>query len=115
MIRKSIETCLLLLFIGLFNISLNGQNKETDLIGQLLSKNKNLFSKVLEAPGKYKVQIIDRIKEGMRPKSVWVGNQYDASSHGTKLLKSMFGEFRAFSFPKSVHATREVINIISNE
>lgn len=58
MIRKSIETCLLLLFIGLFNTSLNGQNKETDLIEQLLSKNKNLFSKVLESPGKYKVQII---------------------------------------------------------
>lgn len=62
--------------------------------------------------GKLKVRIIDRIKEGIRPKSVWIGKQYDASSHGTKLLKAMFGEFRAFSFPKSVFATQEVINIV---
>ena len=62
--------------------------------------------------GKFSVQIIDRIKSGTRPKSVWTGKQYDASSHGTKLLKSMFGEVRTFSFPKSLYATQEVINIV---
>lgn len=58
--------------------------------------------------GEYKVKIKDRIKEGVRPKSVWVGSQYDASSHGTKLLKKMFGE-SPFSFPKSVYAVKETI------
>lgn len=44
----------------------------------------------------YKVQIIDRIKTGVRPKSVWVGSRYDASTHGTKWLKSMFGDHSPF-------------------
>ncbi len=67
--------------------------------------------------GDWKIQIIDRIKDGIRPKSIWVGSKYDASSHGTKLLKSMFGESADFSFPKSVHAVRDTlfINVASDK
>jgi adenine-specific DNA-methyltransferase len=61
----------------------------------------------------FKVQIIDRIKAGTRPKSVWVGKEYDASSHGTKLLKTLFGESGTFTFPKSLYATRDVLYIIA--
>lgn len=57
----------------------------------------------------YRVQIIDRIKNGVRPKSVWTGSRYDASSHGTKLLKKMFGESNNFSFPKSIFATQDCL------
>jgi adenine-specific DNA-methyltransferase len=67
---------------------------------------------VTKRGGGYKVEIIDRIKEGVRPKSVWTGKQYDASAHGTKLLKSLFGEAGAFSFPKSVHATKDVVYLV---
>jgi adenine-specific DNA-methyltransferase len=62
--------------------------------------------------GGYKVEIVDRIKDGIRPKSVWTGRQYDASSHGTKLLKALFGEPGIFSFPKSVHATKDVLYLV---
>lgn len=65
--------------------------------------------------GGYKVEIIDRIKSGVRPKSVWVGKQYDASSHGTKLLTSLFGEAGAFSFPKSLYATRDVVFLVTGD
>ena len=67
--------------------------------------------------GDWKIQIIDRIKDGIRPKSIWVGSKYDASSHGTKLLKSMFGESADFSFPKSVHAVKDTlfINVASDK
>jgi len=65
--------------------------------------------------GQFKVQIIDRIKSGTRPKSVWIGKQYDASSHGTKLLKAIFGETGAFTFPKSLHATHDVLYILTGE
>ena len=54
--------------------------------------------------GNWKVQIIDRIKAGTRPKSVWTGAKYDASAHGTKLIKNLFKNPPAFSFPKSVNA-----------
>ena len=63
--------------------------------------------------GEYKVQIIDRIKKGVRPKSVWVDSKYDATSHGTKLLKKMFGGEKVFSFPKSLHAVKDVIHLFT--
>lgn len=64
--------------------------------------------------GGYKIEIIDRIKEGTRPKSIWVGARYDASSHGTKLLKDILGEARQFDFPKSLYAVRDAVYCITN-
>jgi len=64
-------------------------------------------------PGRFKIEIIDRIKEGIRPKSVWVGAGYDASSHGTKLLNDILGEARQFDFPKSVHAVRDAVYCVT--
>ncbi|MDZ4712640.1 MAG: site-specific DNA-methyltransferase [bacterium] len=66
--------------------------------------------KIEKTNGDYKVRIKDRIKVGSRPKSVWVGAQYDASSHGTKLLKKLFGK-SPFSFSKSLYAVIETINL----
>ena len=65
--------------------------------------------------GDWKVQIIDRIKEGTRPKSVWVGKQYDAASHGTKLLKNMFGDVTPFSFPKSLYSVKDALHIATGD
>jgi adenine-specific DNA-methyltransferase len=58
--------------------------------------------------GQWKVLLIDRIKDGVRPKSVWVGSKYDAASHGTKLLKKLFGTSE-FGFPKALGATQDVV------
>ena len=63
--------------------------------------------------GEWKVQIIDRIKQGIRPKSVWIESKYDASSHGTKLLKELFDGKKVFSFPKSIHAVKDVIDLFT--
>jgi len=63
----------------------------------------------------WKVQIIDRIKQGIRPKSVWVDSKYDASSHGTKLLKELFEGKKVFSFPKSIHAVKDVIDLFTEK
>ena len=65
--------------------------------------------------GDWKVQIIDRIKQGIRPKSVWVDSKYDASSHGTKLLKELFDGKKVFSFPKSIHAVKDVIDLFTEK
>ena len=65
--------------------------------------------------GDWKVQIIDRIKQGIRPKSVWVESKYDASSHGTKLLKELFDGKKLFSFPKSIHAVKDVIDLFTEK
>jgi len=64
--------------------------------------------------GKYRVEIIDRVKEGSRPKSIWSGSRYDAATHGTKLLKAILGEARQFDFPKSVHAVRDALYCLTS-
>ena len=65
--------------------------------------------------GQWKVKIIDKIKEGTRPKSVWTDSKYDASSHGTKLLKNLFEGQKVFSYPKSIYAVKDVIEILSEK
>lgn len=65
--------------------------------------------------GTYKVQLIDRIKDGTRPKTMWVDSKYDASSHGTKLLKSLFEGEKVFSFPKSLYAVKDVIELFTEK
>lgn len=64
--------------------------------------------------GRYRIEIIDRVKTGTRPKSVWTGARYDAATHGTKLLKAILGEARQFDFPKSVHAVRDTLYCLTN-
>ena len=63
--------------------------------------------------GQWKVKIMDQIKEGIRPKSVWTDSRYDASSHGTKLLKNLFEGQKVFSYPKSIHAVKDVIKLFT--
>ncbi len=63
---------------------------------------------------KYKVEIKDRIKEGKRPKSIWVGPQYDASSHGTKHIKKLFTNPN-FSYPKSIFSVIDTISLVTND
>ena len=63
--------------------------------------NNNEINIVKRSNGTFKVEIIDRIKEGTRPKSVWLNSKYDASSHGTKLIQKMMPDV-GFSFPKSI-------------
>ena len=70
--------------------------------------------KIDKVRGEYKVRIIDKIKEGVRPKSVWCGSQYDASAHGTKLIKNLFGD-SYFSFPKALGTVFDSLQIICNE
>src|SRR5690606_21481945 len=46
-------------------------------------------------------------------KSVWIDSKYDASSHGTKLLKNIFNA-SVFSFPKSIYAVIDCLKLSSH-
>ena len=70
--------------------------------------------KVEQVRGVWKVRLIDRIKEGVRPKSVWTDSKYDSATYGTKLLKQIFGGDKLFSFPKSLYATLDVLKLFSD-
>lgn len=70
--------------------------------------------KVEKRGSQYKVRIIDKIKDGVRPKSVWIGSKYDASAHGTKLIQAMFGDSQ-FSFPKAFGNVYDSLYMVCNE
>lgn len=71
---------------------------------------------VLKNNGTYYVQLKDYIKNGRKPKTIWIGPKYDSSTHGTNILKSMFGERSMFGFPKSVYSTEQSLHtIVGNE
>lgn len=65
--------------------------------------------------GKSYVQLKDWIKGGRKPKTIWFDSKYDSSSHGTNLLKNLFGERNVFGFPKSVYSTEESLHSIMGE
>ena len=72
-------------------------------------------------PGRLRVEIVQgrpqvRIaKVTDDPKTVWMGPQYDAGTHGTRLLTSMLGFSAQFTYPKSLHQVKECIDVVSGE
>lgn len=83
-------------------------------IPSLINHLNNGEIKVEKRGNQYKVRIIDKIKDGIRPKSVWIGSKYDASTHGTKLIQAMFGESQ-FSFPKALGNVYDSLYMVCNE
>ena len=72
-------------------------------------------------PGRLRVEMVQgkpqvRIaKVTDDPKTVWLGPQYDAGTHGTRLLTSMLGVSAQFTYPKSLHQVKECIDVVSGE
>lgn len=64
--------------------------------------------------GNYVVYLKDRIKDGRKPKTIWVNPLYDASSHGTILLQQMFTG-NVFRYPKSINLINDIIRITTEE
>ena len=59
----------------------------------------------------YQVLLKDRIKSGRKPKTMWSHPKYDASSHGTNLLKEIFEGDKLFDYPKSLHAVIDTLKV----
>lgn len=77
---------------------------EHAMIGDFIAKR--------QGGGEYSIQLKDRIKEGRKPKTVWVDPSLDASSHGTNLLKDILGGRKAFGYPKALYATKASISAV---
>ena len=65
---------------------------------------------VKESGDSFTIYVKDREKGTLKPKSLWYGARYDASSHGTMILKGIFGE-NVFDYPKSVYAVKDALQI----
>lgn len=50
-------------------------------------------------------------EEGVLPLTMWFDSKYSATEHGTAALKAMFGGRNVFTFPKSLHAVHDCIDV----
>jgi len=50
-----------------------------------------------------------REKDSKKYKTVWTGSEFDASTHGSVLLETIFQEAGKFDYPKSLHAVVECL------
>jgi adenine-specific DNA-methyltransferase len=70
------------------------------------------FTVRCDQQGDLAVYMKSRMNEaGTLPLTWWDKSIYSASDYGTNLLKDFFGKGQRFSFPKSVHATRDCIKV----
>ena len=65
---------------------------------------------VKESNGKFVIYAKDRLKKTIKPKSLWYGAKFDASSHGTMIIKDMFGG-NVFDYPKSINTVFDALTI----
>lgn len=54
-------------------------------------------------------------EQGSLPGTWWDNQLYSAGDHGTRTLTNLFGISHSFSFPKSVHATKDCIKVSNIE
>jgi len=61
-----------------------------------------------------KIKIKDRIRDGSKPTTTWYDSDFNATSHGTLLLKKMFNGNKVFSYPKSLYTMIDIIQITTS-
>lgn len=62
-----------------------------------------------------KIKIKDRIRQGSKPTTTWYDSDFNATSHGTLLLKKLFNGTKVFSYPKSLYTMIDIIQVTTNE
>jgi adenine-specific DNA-methyltransferase len=58
-----------------------------------------------------KIKIKARSKLGIKPTTMWYDPEYNATAHGTNLLKKLFEGKKVFSYPKSVFTMQDLLQI----
>ncbi|HUC88665.1 MAG TPA: site-specific DNA-methyltransferase [Candidatus Paceibacterota bacterium] len=53
--------------------------------------------------------------EGILPMTWWDKKEYSSTAYGTNLLKDMFSELQAFSYPKSIFAVMDCLKVMSDK
>ena len=69
------------------------------------------FKSVQQDDKNYKIYYRRRPNKGVQPTTLWSDSKYSATEHGTALLKSLFGKQEIFSYPKSIHAVTDCLNV----
>lgn len=67
-----------------------------------------------QVDGKVYIYYKRRPNEGVQPTTVWTDAKYSATEHGTALLKKLFTQHNVFSYPKSIHAVYDCLQLTSS-
>lgn len=80
---------------------------------ELVKNNDVLVSK---SKGKYVIKIKNRLPEnkGKKPKTMWYGGKYSATTSGTMLLRKLIGK-NPFSYPKSLYTLLDTLKITTEK
>jgi len=62
-----------------------------------------------------KIKIVRKVRESQPIKTLWTDKRYDATSHGTKLLKKTMGYKSGFSYPKSIYTVLDSLKIMTSK
>ena len=76
------------------------------------------IEKIFDAIESEEIQLINgkikrkaRSKFGIKPTTMWYDSEYNATAHGTNLLKKLFNGKKVFSYPKSVFTMQDLLQI----
>ena len=76
------------------------------------------IEKIFDAIESEEIQFINgkikrkaRSKKGIKPTTMWYDPKYNATHHGTNLLKKLFSGRKVFSYPKSVFTMEDLLQI----
>ena len=61
-----------------------------------------------------KIKIKDRTRLGSKATTTWYDTEFNATAHGTNLLKKLFNGKKIFSYPKSLHTMMDILRITMN-
>jgi len=53
--------------------------------------------------------------KGQKPKTVWAGSRYDASTHGIMLLRDILGKKNTFPYPKSLYTVQDILEVTTKK
>lgn len=101
--------------IEIFPVDTSGRNRVWRQTRPSLMEAVNRGDMVIKKNGNgYTVYMKDRIKDGRKPKTVWINPKYDASSHGTVLVDKILNRRKSFDYPKSLYSVLDSLSVLVN-
>lgn len=89
----------------------NGELGRWYLGKERVKKIENELKAEEQPDGNYYIYYRRRPNLGVQPTTTWIDAKYSATEHGTALLKKLFGVTEIFSYPKSIYAVEDCLNV----
>lgn len=95
----------------IYPITPTGEEKTWKWGHETVLENLDEFSVRTDQTGEKGIYLKSRLQDGTLPLTIWDKSEYSSTEYGTNLIKNMFGQGDAFSFPKSIHTVIDAIQV----